>query len=391
MNLLTRQRIGLSAYFFISGLCFSTWASRIPTIKSYFNLNEAELGAILFAMPISSLVGLPISGWLVDKFDSRQPLVCAFVFHSLFLLFIGFAGSVVLLTAAIFLFALSNRVSNIAMNTQAINLQNLFTKKINGSFHGLWSLGGIAGVGITTLMVALNVGIELHFVLIAALTLISTGLSYSSLLKKDKSHTRGFSLKKPDPLILILGMLIFFAAICEGGMFDWSGIYFKEVVQVDLFTTGYLGFMAAMAMSRFASDWLVHRFGMQRMFVISSSMIFSGLILAVAFPGFWPALIGFMIVGAGTASVVPMVFTLAGGVKRYSPGIAISIIGTFALVGMMIGPPLIGYIAHSFNLRISFLFIALAGLLITPSSFAFFRKRRDRKTVADATPALEDL
>lgn len=138
MNLLTRQRIGLSAYFFISGLCFSTWASRIPTIKSYFNLNEAELGAILFAMPISSLVGLPISGWLVDKFDSRQPLVCAFVFHSLFLLFIGFAGSVVLLTAAIFLFALSNRVSNIAMNTQAINLQNLFTKKINGSFHGLW-------------------------------------------------------------------------------------------------------------------------------------------------------------------------------------------------------------------------------------------------------------
>ena len=77
------QRIALSSYFFLSGLCFSTWASRIPTIKDRFNLNDAELGSVLLVMPLSALVGTVASGWLVSKFDSRQPLVVSFLFFAL--------------------------------------------------------------------------------------------------------------------------------------------------------------------------------------------------------------------------------------------------------------------------------------------------------------------
>ncbi|MGK7397569.1 MAG: MFS transporter [Candidatus Cyclobacteriaceae bacterium M3_2C_046] len=390
MDELVRQRISLSSYFFISGLCFASWASRIPTIKTSFELNEAELGSILFAMPISSLIGLPISGWLVEKFDSRWPLFISFIFHALFLLFIGVADTVFLFTTAIFLFAFSNRISNIAMNTQAINLQNKFTKKINGSFHGLWSLGGIAGVGVTTLMVALNISLQLHFLIITLMVLIMTMIAFPNLLKKDKSHSGGFSLKKPDPMVMILGILIFFAAICEGGMFDWSGIFFKEVVNVEIFTAGYLMFMSSMAFSRFLSDWLIQHLGMPRMFLLSSFLIVLGLLMAILYPNFWMALIGFMIVGAGTASVVPMVFTLAGKSKRYSPGIAISLIATFALVGFMIGPPLIGYIAHAFNLRFSFLFIALNGLLIFPTALYYFKRHKGRQEIA-VSPNLGEI
>ena len=77
------QRIALSTYFFLSGLCFSSWASRIPTIKDFFNLNDAQLGTILLVMPLSALLGTVVSGWLVSKFDSRDPLVVSF------LLFVG--------------------------------------------------------------------------------------------------------------------------------------------------------------------------------------------------------------------------------------------------------------------------------------------------------------
>jgi len=73
-----KQRIALGTFFFLSGLTFATWASRIPTLKTFFDLNEAELGTILLAMPISSLIGLPISGWLVSKFDSRKPMLVGF-------------------------------------------------------------------------------------------------------------------------------------------------------------------------------------------------------------------------------------------------------------------------------------------------------------------------
>jgi hypothetical protein len=40
---------------------------------------------------------------------------------------------------------------------------------------------------------------------------------------------------------------------------------------------------------------------------------------------------------------------------------------------MLVGPPLIGYLAHAFNLRIAFIAFALSGLMLIPISRNFFR------------------
>ena len=158
MELKDRQRAFLGVFFFFSGVVFSSWASRIPTIKDQFGLNDAELGTILLFMPISSLVGLPVSGWLVSRYDSRVPLTAGFTVMSLALILVGFSHSTFVLIPAICVFSFSMRIFNIAVNTQAITLQKQFERKINGAFHGLWSTGGIAGVGFSTLMVGLKVG-----------------------------------------------------------------------------------------------------------------------------------------------------------------------------------------------------------------------------------------
>ena len=155
MELRTRQRIFLSVFFFLSGICFSTWASRIPTIKTAFGFNDAMLGAVLLCMPISSLAGLPVSSWLVSRYDSRVPLAAGFIMLTVALSMIGFSQNIVMLVISICLFSFSLRMLNISMNTQAITLQKKFSKKINGSFHGLWSTGGICGVGFSTWLIAL--------------------------------------------------------------------------------------------------------------------------------------------------------------------------------------------------------------------------------------------
>jgi MFS family permease len=372
-----RERFVLSVFFFLSGVCFSTWASRIPTIKTDFGYNEAELGTILLCMPISSLLGLPLSGWLISKYDSRKPMTIAFILLGIALSLIGYSTNTIMLVLSICLFSFSMRIMSISVNTQAIALQKKFEKKINGSFHGLWSTGGIAGVGISTLLVAFNVSMSTHLLMIAILTLITTVYSYRFLLRNDRStspNKPGFG--KPDPYIVYLGLLVFFAAICEGGMFDWSGVYFREVVSVDLFTLGYLIFMIFMAISRFASDKLIELFGMPKTYIGSASLVFLGIALAVIFPYFWPAMIGFCLVGFGTASIIPMTFLLAGASKKYSPGIAISIIATYSIVGMLIGPPMIGYIAHAFSLRVAFIAFAFAGLMLIPVSKLFFRHQQ---------------
>lgn len=373
MDLKNKQRVSLSLYFFMAGFGFATWASRIPSIKTLFDLNEAQLGNLLLTMPVSSLIGLPISGWLVSRFDSRLPLFTSFIFFALSLALIGFAGNLIYLIIGIFLFSFCMRILNISMNTQSLTLQNSFPKKIIGSFHGLWSTGGLAGVGFSTLMISLNVSMPTHLVIVAASLLICSFFVYRFLLKDDRS-TRGNKLKlgKPDKFILYLGILVFLAALCEGGMFDWSGVYFKEVVGADVFTLGYLIFMIFMALSRFFTDKLIELIGMKKMYLISSMFIASGLGLMTGLPYFWPALVGFALVGIGVAAIIPMTFILAGSSKKYSAGMAVSIVTTYAIFGMLLGPPLIGYLAHIFNLRISFVFLLIAGLMIIPVSRLFF-------------------
>lgn len=371
------QRMALSAYFFLSGLCFASWASRIPTIKSIYNLNDAELGTVLLVMPLAALAGTVASGWLVSKFDSRHPLFYSFLLFSLALIGISFAETLFVLVLLLAVFSVAMRVLNIAMNAQSISIQGLFDKKIIGAFHGLWSLGGVVGVLFSTVMVAYGVSMQGHFVFISIITLVISLGAYKFSLTNDKSTSGNkLILGKPDPFILYLGLLIFFAAICEGGMFDWSGIYFKEVVKEDVFTFGYLLFMVCMAISRFFLDRILDQLGMSKMYVFSGLLIATGILIAIIYPHFWTALIGFCLVGVGVSAIFPITYMLAGQSKKYSPGMAISIIGTYSIVGTFIGPPLIGYLAHAFGLQNAFFLILFCGLMFIPVSQLFFKSQK---------------
>lgn len=374
MELRVKQRIALSVYFFLTGISFATWASRIPTIKTMFHFNDAQLGTVLLAMPISSLIGLPISGWLVSRFDSRKPLIVSFIAFSLALIGIGMAQTPFALVTAVCLFSFCMRILNIAINTQSITLQKKFEKRIVGSFHGLWSTGGLVGVAFSTLMVKMGVSMQVHLFVISLAILLIALIVYRFTLKNDKSTTGNkLIFGKPDPFILYLGILIFLAAICEGGMFDWSGVYFKEVIKERVFTYGYLSFMLCMAISRFYSDRMIQQIGTKSTYVFSSVVITIGILVAIIWPYFWSALLGFCLVGFGTAAIFPMTFALAGTSKKYSPGMAISIITTYGILGMFIGPPVIGYLAHAFGLQNAFFIFVVIGLLIIPFSKMFFR------------------
>jgi MFS family permease len=378
MNQRSAQRFSLSVFFFLLGFCFASWASRIPSIKTNFDFNEAELGNLLLAMPISSLIGLPISGWLVSKFNSRIPLFVSFIFFCISLVAVGYAPSVEVLVISVALLSFMMRIANISVNTQSLVLQKDFNKKIIGSFHGTWSFGGLTGALLATLMVQWHVPMKEHFLYVTLLSLFFSALAFPFLLKKDKVPVGNkLILGKPDKFILYLGLMVFFAALCEGGMFDWSGVYFKEVVKEDLFTMGYLIFMTFMALSRFYSDRLIEQIGMQRMYILGASIVTLGISTAILFPYYWPSLFGFSIVGIGVAAVFPMTFSLAGSSKKYSPGMAISIISTYGIVGMLIGPPLVGYLAHMFNLKYAFILFIFSGLMLIPLSRLFFKEIKE--------------
>lgn len=361
----SHHRIALGIFFFLCGFSFSTWASRIPSIKSSFHMNEAELGSFLFILPISSLVGLPISAWLVSKFDSRYLLFFGFFLFSVALVGIGISSQLEFLIVSVIFFALGLRAINISMNTQAIQLQKRYTKKINGKFHGLWSLGGLFGLVFATVAINQNLSMAYHLGLVALFSLSISIIAYFYLLRNDKESTGNkLQLGKPDNFILYTGLVVFCAAVCEGGIYDWSSVYFQEVVGAELFTLSYLVFMISMTISRFFTDRIIMKIGMPKLFIISASVVVLGVGILILFPFYYSALFGFFIAGFGVASIFPMAFLLAGQSKKYAPGMAISIVGTYATLGVLIAPPLIGYIAHIFNLNQAFLFFIGAALLL---------------------------
>ncbi len=364
----------ISLFFLISGVSYSTLMARIPTIKSLYELNAMELGSLLLTLPVASLAGLPLAGYLISRYSSRRALALAFSANSVVLGLIGLTGSLIMLVPAIAVFSFTMRIFSIAVNSQAIALQRSYRKKIIGSFHGLWSLGGIVGILTTTVMVAWGVTMAVHFAGIALICLGLTLYSVRYLLKDAKQEAPSrLRFGKPDTLILYLGIIAFLGAMCEGAMYDWSGVYFKEVLHVRVFTYGYLVFMSFMTLSRFISDTVMNRIGLKKYYLINGVLICVGMVLPSLIPSFFWAVLGFSLVGIGTAPIIPMTYILATSANTYAPSVSISLIATYALMGMFLGPPLVGFLAQLFNLRISFFALSLMGISILPIVVRFFR------------------
>lgn len=380
MDIKTKQRIALSSLFFQSGLCFSTWASRIPDIKELFQFSDSQLGALLLVRPAGALVALPLAGIVVDKFGSRLSSSAGIILFSLSLLMLGFSPSVAFLAFSILVFGVAANLINISNNAQALIVQEKYGRVIMASFHGLWSLAGFVGAGVGFLMLYLNISISIHFLLISGVMLLLLVISFPHLTKENKgAGEKKLVFQKPDRYLMTLGMIAFCGLLCEGCMFDWSGVYFKQVIEVEegLVVVGYMAFMGMMAFGRLVSDRFTNRFGSNTIIQISGGLIFLGLVTAVVFPYLVPGILGFFMVGAGTSSVIPLTYSAVGQTKRFSPGIALAIVSTLGYFGFLFGPPLIGFIADLLSLRASFLLVAFVGISI--SVIAMIDKRRSLK------------
>ena len=172
---------------------------------------------------------------------------------------------------------------NISINTQAVGVEELYGRSIMATFHGIWSLAGFSGAAIGTLMVSKSLPPFIHFAIILSISLLVVALVQRNLFPKDKLHPNQPIFAKPDRGLLLLGLIAFSCMVCEGTMFDWSGVYFQKVVAVPkAYTTlGYAAFMGTMATGRFIGDRLITRMGKQKVLQLSGIVIATGLLIAV--------------------------------------------------------------------------------------------------------------
>jgi MFS family permease len=360
-------RVSISIYFYLLGFIFSSWASRIPQVKDRFGLNEAELGGVLFMLPLGALVALPFSGWLIHKWSSRTMSIASALTYTVLLYGISVASSVQQLSLALFGFGVIGNFGNISMNTQGISIQQRIQQPILSSLHAMWSIGAFSAAAISGWTMKMGYSTSTHFIMVALIAAIIVSVGAFFLIP-DASNDEGAAkvFAWPNKALILLGVICFCVAMSEGAMADWSSLYYRQIIHElnAISTTGYTAFAMCMAAGRLMGDRLLQSYKHSTVLKINGLLILFGITLSLLFTYSYSVIIGFALVGFGVSSVIPIVYMLAAKSKAMAPSVALSAVSSVGFTGFLIGPPMIGFIAHEVGLRSAMWIVAVLGGLV---------------------------
>ncbi len=386
MNLdLRLARISCGTIFFLNGFGIANWAARIPDIRQQHGLSEAELGFALLFIAIGSLIGIPLAGRLVGRHGSRIVTLGFGVVFALTLAVLPLSGTAFGLLAMLLLFGISNGGLDVAMNAQAITVERAYSRPILSGFHALWSVGGLSGASLASLIAAHGISHFQHLFWIGlGLSVWFLALPLLMLTGDAEGTSSRKSRLKPTRALLMLGIVAFCGLVAEGAVADWSAVYLRDTLKTGpgFAAFGYAAFQFTMAGVRFFGDGFRARFGEANVVRVSGSFLAIGLGAALVIGQPIATIIGFACVGAGAASIFPVAMSAAGRIEAVSRGSAIAWVTSFGYTGFLAGPPIIGLLAQSFSLRIALCTVVLAGLVIAALSSAARTSATDSPAVA---------
>ena len=371
-----KARFSIGILFFICGLNFATWATRIPDFKAFLHLSDAQLGTVLMGLPIGSLVSLPIAGWLLTKYASKWISLMAIAMYLVVIPALSFAASAYSLFIGLFFFGMSGDIMNIAMNTQVVSLEAKMNKIIMSSFHAVFSIGLMSGAFLGGYLEKEHYSPFQHFSFIACLNMALVPFIFGNLLTdkpvQDDSKPKS-SILNLGSYLIVLSLIAFCGMLCEGAMADWISLYFKEYSPNSTFpiTIGFSSFAAAMVIGRFFGDTISIKYGISTILVLNGLLLSIGMLITLLVPSIYFKIGGCFIIGLGISTIVPLVYSQAGNQKEIMPSIAIAGVSTIAYIGFLLGPVIIGYLSDFVGLDNALYLLVILGFVAALISKTF--------------------
>ena len=362
-----KARIITAIFYFISGLITATWASRIPDIQQKLLLTDSELGLVLFSLPVGLFIAMPLSAWMVAKYGSANLMAVAALLFVGLLCLLGLSNYTWQLAVALLLYGVSRNLFNISLNTHSVEVQQLYDKPVIVTFHGIWSVACLVAAGLGTLMISCKIPVHLHYLAVASLAAVVCFWFWNYKLYNQPPGTAKKPLfVKPDKYLFLLGLIAFCTMLSEGITFDWCINYFDKVVGVEKSqsTYGYTGFIIAMSIGRLSGDKIIAKAGTTGMLMINGVFISLGFLLVVLFPTLTMATIGFLLVGCGNATTVPVVYSMAGKSTKMPTSYALTAVTMIGFMGFLLGPLIAGSISGAFGMKWIFVVTMLLGIFI---------------------------
>lgn len=389
-NLYSKEKVryAVLSLFLAQGLCFASWASRLTDIKSSFDFQDLlRFGLLITLQPIGKFLAIPIVGFLLQKIGSKSTVGVSLGGFIISLFFIGLTHNIYFLGTFFMLFGVFWNMTDISLNTQAIEVERMYGKTIIATFHAGWSIAACVGALIGFLMINLNISPKVHFSIITllclAILLYSSRFLLVNLQNKTAEETPNTKIEKTkitwktifsESILLQLGFVWLFALIIENTMFDWSNIYFENTIQAPkTMQIGFLVFMVMMTIGRLLANYAYTIWTKATVLKVAGTLIFLGFFTSSMLIGHAASIemkvvinsLGFMMIGLGISCIVPTIYSIVGDkVKRIPVGTALTIMSGISFVGPLVTNILVGYISKTWDLQWAYLTVGIFGLCI---------------------------
>jgi fucose permease len=364
---LRSARIAVSTVFFVNGALIASFAPYIPRIKGDLELSARGLGLVLLAMALGAVAVMPAAGFLVAKFGARATLAVAVAVGYVALPFVLLAPSALTLAGVLAVLGAATGVTDVAMNANGAAVEHRYGRPILSSLHALWSIGAFAGAGVTAVVTAVGVPAELHLVCVSVLVGAVGLLACSRLMAAaERSSERRRGHARLTRRVLGLTLIALSSFLVEGAINDWGALYLRSALgeSATVGAAGYTVFVGSMALMRLTGDRLTARAG--RVPIVRIGAGLAGAALGVALLLEQPAatFVALACLGIGIANVFPLVVSAASLSRTPAPAVAIASVTTGGYTGVLIGPPVIGFLADASSLPVALSLIVLLCALI---------------------------
>lgn len=381
----TRARWAVSLIFAINGFLYANWVSRIPRLQELYSIDHFQLGLVLLAGSIGAWIAMPITGRIIVKYGSRRITTVMILAFVALTPFIALTPHFTTLALSLLLIGAVSGSLDVAMNAQAVLVEQGMGKPIMTSFHAIFSAGMMLGSAFGGLANKWLLPLHHHLLLVAGLSILGAAWAVRRLLadeeqavaaQAEKSTTLSELFRRPS--LFILGLVAFCCMLGEGAMADWTTNYLEKIsmAAVDIAPLGLFAFSGAMTLGRFLGDGFRARWGDEVLLLGGSIIAIAGMLLALGWTQPEAGIAGFFLVGLGLATIVPIAYSTAGSLPGLAPGVGISMVTTIGYAGFLVGPPVIGFISDAWGLHIGMGFILLLFIIMLALTLVAQRRRK---------------
>ncbi|MFD4986526.1 MFS transporter [Streptomyces sp. NPDC058374] len=376
-----RARVAVAVLFFTNGALFANLLPRYPQIKEALGIGNAGYGLAVAAFPAGAVAAGLAAGVVIRRLGSARAAVAGTLLTAAGILAAGFADTVALFAAALFLAGAMDAVTDVAQNAHGLRVQRRYGRSIINSFHAIWSIGAVTGGAMAAGAIALDLPPQRHLAISGALFTVAAcvalrfclpGPDVEPVTEPVADGTAASPAKAVTPgrrTAWVLAALVLIATagtLVEDAGNSWAALYLSGSLDasVTLAASGFIALVGAQFVGRLIGDRLVDRFGQRAVARAGGIVTAVGMGLALAVPTVPGTILGFAAAGFGVATLVPAAMHEADELPGLKPGTGLALVSWLMRLGFLLSPPVVGLVADAAGLRVGLLTVPFAGVLV---------------------------